>query len=91
MNLSALSSSKITFKYWTDKNKEETVDFVVNSNYLYSAEGLSGLFTTCRLAFLGDKSEDPTEPWDSWHLIGVQESTDCFVLVHEDLLTSISA
>ncbi len=84
MKLSAASSSKVTFGYSTEKMEEITVDFFVNAEYLWSAEGMAKLFNICRLAFLGDKSADPTEPWESWHLVAAQESTDCFVLVEDE-------
>ncbi len=84
MNLVAISASKATFAYSTEKCEEGTIDFVVDRSSLWSAEGLAELFNKCRLAFLGDKSEDPTEPWESWHLVSVQEETGCFLIGTED-------
>ena len=93
MKLTVASASKVTFGYSTDECEDVSIDFIVNTEYLWSANGMVKLFNDCRIAFLGDKSEDPTEPWESWHLVSAQESTDCFVLVEDDdrLLTSISA
>ena len=84
MSLHATSASKVRFGYCTEDMQEVVVDFVVNSDYLWSADGLADLFDTCRLAYLGDLSEEPTEAWESWHLVSARDRTDWFVLVERE-------
>ncbi len=91
MSLSASSASKVTFGYCTENMEDVQVEFMVNAEYLWSSEGLAKLFNDCRIAYLGgDESEtvdgERTEPWESWHLISAQESTDCLVLVKDESL-----
>jgi hypothetical protein len=80
----AMSACRVEFEF-EENCQTVRLSFLVPDELLWSAEGLAGMFTTCRRSWLSHCNDSNEDAWESWRLVGVYEmANDDQVISHLD-------